>query len=147
MAVRTENCVWQALMDDAYDRWQRINAENPNNPWTFEDMLDNCSELERHAVALGKLNQQVENGGFIQWVDNGYGPDTIDTLCDILPKMGPVSRKVLDMCVKFGDWDETELDEGDYELERWNEIDDRCSRNFYDLQDEWHEEVYTFLEA
>lgn len=64
--ITTETPVWQRLMDAAYDRWKA------HEGWRYENMLLTASGAERMAVLLGNLNYQVENGGFTQWVDNGY---------------------------------------------------------------------------
>lgn len=57
----------QTLMTAAYERWQK--AEGVSQEAFLEDL---CSPPERRAVMIGNLNYQVENGGFAQWVDNGY---------------------------------------------------------------------------
>lgn len=57
--------VLQPIMDRAYTKW-------PQDSHDFEDFLMVLDITERRVVAIGKLNQQVENGGFVQWRDNGY---------------------------------------------------------------------------
>jgi hypothetical protein len=54
----------QAVMNGAYEKWQ--------NGWSYENFLDHLTYLERCVVVTGNLNYQVENGGFMQWYDNGY---------------------------------------------------------------------------
>lgn len=76
--METQN--WQALMNVAYDRWHK-------NEWSYEEMLDACTQSEREAVLLGNLNYQVNNGGFIQWVDNGYAT-RIAEVVDVLESVG-----------------------------------------------------------
>lgn len=53
---------WQLLMENAYSH----KYEN------MQDLFNKCTEIEKIAVTLGNLNYQVENGGFQQWIDNGY---------------------------------------------------------------------------
>lgn len=53
-------------MDDAYDLWR----SKPGI--SREDLFDLISFKHKAAVVLGNLNYQVENGGFAQWIDNGY---------------------------------------------------------------------------
>jgi hypothetical protein len=60
----------QLVMDSAYGLWR------DNEQWSYEDFMFNIPALERRAVALGNLNYQVNNGGFMQWIDNGYAKDT-----------------------------------------------------------------------
>ena len=56
----------QALMTQAYNRW---NTKEVNS---HKEMRATSSEAELVAVVLGNLNYQTENGGFNQWVSNGY---------------------------------------------------------------------------
>ena len=56
----------QALMDSAYNKWGK------NKEWNKSQFFNHLDYLERIAVALGNLNYQVGNGGFIQWEDNSY---------------------------------------------------------------------------
>lgn len=56
--------VIQPLMDRAYATW--------GDAKSFGEFARSLWGLERKAVLVGKLNQQVTNGGFIQWIDNGY---------------------------------------------------------------------------
>ncbi len=62
--------LFQEVLNLGYNEWQR--REN----WGFGDMVEWVEEQfgEEAAliVMLGKFNQQVENGGVIQWLDNGY---------------------------------------------------------------------------
>ncbi len=59
----------QKLMNQAYEKWftDKDGRSEPMKVW-FKKLTD----LEKDAVALGKFNQQVCNGGFSQWVGNGY---------------------------------------------------------------------------
>ena len=54
----------QNLMDKAYATWK----DNMN----YDEFLASLSPVLRTAVVLGNLNYQVENGGFSQWIFNGY---------------------------------------------------------------------------
>lgn len=55
---------WQKLVTDAYKTWSQDKS--------YEDFLDGLDQLSRDAVLLGNMNSQVQNGGFHQWVENGY---------------------------------------------------------------------------
>jgi hypothetical protein len=168
MTLRGDNCFWQQLMNGPYDRWQKHNGkleqqvkdeklsirDYRRRSWGFKEMLvDACNPVERAACVLGKLNQQVENGGFAQWVDNQYAVDSWDWLPDLLEDMGPASQKVLAMCKQIMGW--VEEDTGGFAQDEDSEYDwehvicplsDRLSAEFYELEDEWHEEVYAYLE-
>jgi len=60
----------QKLMDEAYELYRK------HNKWSYEEFITNVpnllSKLHLYAVVVGNLNYQVENGGWIQWYDNGY---------------------------------------------------------------------------
>ena len=52
--------VHQQLMTNAYTNFKNVG------------FLESLDETERYAVALGNLNYQVHNGGWAQWIMNGY---------------------------------------------------------------------------
>ena len=56
-----------AHMTLAYVRWLK-----PDNDWSKQDFCDQLSAPERVAFFAGNLAAQVNNGGFMQWHDNGY---------------------------------------------------------------------------
>ena len=56
----------QKLMNEAYDLWKS------NDNWSKEEFFEQLDRKHRIAVALGNMNYQVENGGFSQWIYNGY---------------------------------------------------------------------------
>ena len=56
--------VFQGLMDRAYNRW--------DDDASRESWLAGLEEDEVTAVHFGNMNYQVENGGWSQWVGNGY---------------------------------------------------------------------------
>jgi hypothetical protein len=58
--------IHQRLMNSAYARWQATEGMTQAEFWS------GLSLAERVAVFAGNLNYQVENGGFVQWYDNGY---------------------------------------------------------------------------
>lgn len=76
--MKTEPNIQQALMDIGYDFWQKEENQNLN----YSDILTRIimgagfSESDGHlivfAILTGKYNQQVENGGHIQYFNNGY---------------------------------------------------------------------------
>lgn len=77
----------QELMDVAYEKFD----ENMSH----EDWQKTLTPIEKKAVVLGNLNYQVQNGGFFQWVDNGYVTD-IKFLISVLKEMDTeVSKNVI----------------------------------------------------
>jgi len=70
----------QALMDEAYDKWQK--EENKGKvKW---DAFASLSRAHHIAVAFGNFNYQVENGGIEQWIYNGYFHDDVEKLTEYL---------------------------------------------------------------
>lgn len=157
---------WAALNAAAHERWQANDRAITEafqrgeideraaraRTWSFEDFLNRgCDDdRERHAVILGKLNQQVQNGGWLQWIDNGYGPDTVDDLVEILDKLGPVGAKVRQMIVDI-DEDLIKIENGALDAlegDEWedlsNNLDSVCTA-FYDVNDAFEAEVEAFL--
>lgn len=57
----------QVIADQAYARWPKGGD--------FADFLKVLTPTERGIVMVGKLAQQVTNGGWLQWVDNKYAVD------------------------------------------------------------------------
>ncbi|MCK9541063.1 MAG: DMP19 family protein [Novosphingobium sp.] len=90
--------IHQNLMDEAYDLYQKPENEN----WSEQEFLDNLpSQAHKDAVVLGNLNYQVENGGFLQWWDNGYGERDYNYLVTtLLPSIGTETANVVKDLVK-----------------------------------------------
>lgn len=79
----------QELMDSAYEKF----SDNLNTA----EWMTLLTEQEKKAVVVGNLNYQVENGGFVQWVDNGYYLDS-EILKKVLTDMDTEnSKKILKM--------------------------------------------------
>jgi hypothetical protein len=83
--MRIEN-KHQQLMDEAYDKWQA------GLYTSYDHMVESVSDLHKMAIVLGNLNCQVENGGFYQWVDNGYGQMAHEAV-EYLNKIGTENAK------------------------------------------------------
>lgn len=86
---------WQALCNIAYERWQEGGDLNDKTYDVFVEQLD---DIFRIAVELKNLNYQVENGGFLQWEDNGYSVDC-DSIQDTIQTFiaTPAGLEVLDI--------------------------------------------------
>ena len=61
-----EKSIHQEIMDKAYEKWHE------NKDWNYYDFISNISEVERIAVLLGNMNYQIENGGLLQFFENGF---------------------------------------------------------------------------
>lgn len=139
--------ILESIMEAAYEKYPE------KGPF-----LPTLSPRERNVVALGNLNYQVENGGFHQWVSNGYcSRMAVETLNEFLTKLGtPEALEVLGMVNKVADcvdldatnmgfcgdyWtDEPDYDEEDEEWgydpeqERINNLNSLDNR-FYEIND------------
>lgn len=87
----------QKIMNIAYAEWQKPE----NKRWDFASFVANLTRLEAAAVTIGKLHQQVCNGGFTQWLENGYSKENAgETLVAELTYMAQegseVAQKVLE---------------------------------------------------
>jgi hypothetical protein len=107
----------QPYMDKAYELYQK--PENRN--WGFGDFLMHLNVQERGIVAIGKLNQQVCNGGFAQWRDNGYDerPEFLfQALRELNTEWANKTMKLVEQALEldmecedeYGDVDECEYD-------------------------------------
>lgn len=74
MTAETKYPTCQDMMDLAYATWQQRPA------WTYSEFIDELPPHIRCVALLGNLNYQVENGGFLQWCDNGYVACASDVL-------------------------------------------------------------------
>ncbi len=87
---------WQAVLDVFYKDWQE-------NKFTSYGEMISVAEKENPRFALcillGKLNYQVNNGGFIQYFDNGYASSRERTEdvedFDLLEKTVKLAREFL----------------------------------------------------
>jgi len=147
---------WQVLMDAAYKKWE-------GKDWTYARFLVEIERKERIAVLLGNLNYQVENGGFRQWVDNGYALNAREIIAILMTIGGPGSIKVAEMVkqiAKHVDLTKTKVGWSDYwkrYTNRFGESSDEPTEGeklaetldnpFYDLQPEWHAEVAFFFNS
>lgn len=116
----------QTIMDRAYQ------AEWPKGG-SFGDFLGNMDPADAEVAAIGKLNQQVCNGGFMQWRDNGYSDDD-GFLRRALRRLNTeTARKVLDLVRRAHEVPEwASEEEADSASDELAELDSA----FYDLNDQ-----------
>lgn len=104
-----DKSTWQKIMNDAFAKCQ--------DGMAFVDFLALLHGKEKHAVLLGTLNYQVENGGIMQWFDNGYGAhieDVLDTLrCVGTPRTLELYEKLDGFRVEYGNIQRTNSDDDD----------------------------------
>jgi len=158
----TDTSLIQKLMDEAYDKWQ-------DNDWSKQDFRNYISKImsREHliAVQVGNLNYQVENGGFLQWHDNGYSMDLEDLIsyCEEIGTKTCIKVKTLleyvqDTISYFC----TEAEEAMQLLTRnlfdnyaevlrdclWDQMSKHLSRydqEYYDISDNFLSDVETYL--
>lgn len=83
----------QQLMNEAYAQWQQ------GDPASYDEFVESLDEAHQAAVLLGKLNYQVENGGFVQWYRNGYSSQ-IERLKGYLDQL-PTGKRVRQLLTQF----------------------------------------------
>lgn len=130
--IFTGNCIEKfpilaGVMESAYEKWQSEIGET----WSYYDFLMNLSPVERRCVIMGNLNYQVTNGGFAQWVGNGYfSPKTQDLISDaFLYFKSPVVDRVSLIVIAIEN-----ILEDEYEYVRGDYSD--INRNIYDDEEE-----------
>lgn len=95
-----EDGIHQALLDIAYDEWQR------HEDWKLEDMIQDASEkygeVMELALLLGKYNQQVTNGGHKQYLDNGYSGTHKPSYSYDYDYEVPLTRRLENLMLQYG---------------------------------------------
>ena len=108
----------QSIMNQAYKKWNDSSEAATaagGKRMGMDDWFNSLEDIEQAAVATGKLNQQVENGGFSQWNGNGYQKVMEECLLETLPMIGGTASKTVLSFVEdlegkrpLGDMDEDE---------------------------------------
>lgn len=66
------NYLHQYILDLGYNWWQTDAPRGSSYGDMITYMINTYGEFAASMVLVGKLNQQVENGGYSQYYDNGY---------------------------------------------------------------------------
>ena len=113
--------------------------------WSREDVLDHVSELEGYGFASACFVSQINNGGFDQWLMNGYNVhyDCLYTLCSKMLEVNHTNavasvRRMLNQAIHIqqvmndedGDTDNDSYDEVSNDLDA---LDDTFYRGLGDL--------------
>lgn len=123
----TEPTFHQKLMTAAYDRYE--------SRWTKREFEAQLTCAERRAVLVGNMNYQVENGGFSQWLGNGYAThENVKLIRAYLSEMENCIYAlelddILESFQKLGNslgWDVNAWDEDNYE-------EQKLDKRFYDM--------------
>jgi hypothetical protein len=109
------------------------------------EMFDALTPQERFATCTGNLNYQVENGGFGQWVFNGYAtPETVAFLQRALVRMGtPAATEVLRLLNLVAD----ALPENHRREELDHGVDDEACTAYYKVNDAFMVDCEAHLQA
>ncbi len=136
----------QAILNIGYTWWQEKKNEDIHYPDMIQYMRLTYGELAAFAILCGKYNQQVENGGHLQYFDNGYAgserrglrsPDN-DPLHQFMIRLAKsfgleedeIGKKVIDI------WKEFELiDDGDGNFTPYRS--DALDTKYYQINDAW----------
>lgn len=156
MSEKTDT--WQSLMDSAYNEWQ--SKKIPRKNW-----LNSIDELHKEAVLLGNLNYQVCNGGFYQWVSNGYGlevNEVMSLLNTIYNEHGiDLCRQVYDMVNEIEPFIDTDkecegcsgyylvgdYDDNDDTEEEFGNICDIMDDKFYEINERFEEVIEAYFQS
>lgn len=129
---------WKKHTDTAYNKWRNWKDD------TYETFLSKCERKERIAVLLDNLNYQVQNGGFNQWISNGYMTQQItQEIKIILYDMGTKqAQKVIEIIKDLEEYIYDEPEEEKY----WEEIE-KFDNPYYEINDEFEEEIEHYLKT
>jgi hypothetical protein len=133
-----EKDLHQLLMDKAYNDERKRTDADPESTWSYNRMVREASDLERMAVVLGNLNYQVENGGFNQWVDNGYCTHISDVKECLELIDTETTRKILPMVETVEEFLLDEVISGSVESRGcggWYFDDEKCGRDMESCYD------------
>lgn len=117
-----EDGYWQTILDLAYNEWQNKENEKVDS---YTSMLEWVREKYGNfavlAILLGKYNQQVCNGGHMQYYDNGYASRDDDGTrsCGFGHNHGEqiaLHDEIVELMTEFGLDDATELSNKVFEI-------------------------------
>lgn len=128
----------QQLMDQAYTRWQS------HRDWSQDQFMMRLSWPEKVAVTIGNLNYQVENGGFMQWHDNGYSEYEM-TLIDVLNELNTDAANQVAHLVEGFMKDAADVEDEEEWEDAWNVSND-LSDQFYTINKQLLADVEDFLQ-
>jgi tetratricopeptide (TPR) repeat protein len=135
-----EQSTWDRLVNRAYQRWKGELSHMSRG-----EFYQWIHPLQRKAVLLRELNNQVFNGGFPQWVLNGYGA-WINELVDAVKQVGTDAarevRVILEGVSLLANTEDSRTEENEDNLAGLLEYTDR----YYNVMSRFGEDVETWLE-
>lgn len=124
-----------AILAEDYDKNVDEISKLNHETWNLKDWFETLSDIEKFAVASGTFNYQVENGGFQQWIFNGYPQVTLPVFIDfldVLPMNEPSVKYVFDFIMRLKyESEKTNWSNDDYHIEDVEEKCDECDGTGY----------------
>ena len=148
----TKVVAWQALAAQANDKWYNGSLKGKR----YTEFIKALPKAESEAVVLEDLLCSVANGGFWQWIINGYCVTIADVIEVLKLIRQPASIKLLLMLVQMEPYLQKNSKKGDgfekYVAANivnenhpfWDKLD-RFSYQFHELRDIWEQEVEAYL--
>ncbi len=128
--------VHQAILNVAYNKWQETNRTEEK--WSYADMIEwiqnTYGDVPAFAVLIGKYNQQVGNGGHIQYFDNGYA-DGEGGFSKQHDESIPLHEELVSLFIKL------EITNPEFKIKNADKVLDILKRFQPQLDDERHEEI------
>ena len=155
----------QMIMDIMYRDWQKL-YKDKNYEFNVDLFLKERGEVAALAVLSGKMNQQVCNGGFIQYFYNKYSgtdEELHNTLIKLLTTYFPETNVLpilkefhidvdLDRTItedeydeELGEWVAVEVDNYDYGSVTNTVFLNALDTKYYDVKDKFMEELEEFF--
>lgn len=150
----TETTTWRTLAAGANDKWYTGSLKGKR----YTEFVKALPKVEKEAVVLEDLYCQVENGGFWQWVVNGYCVSIAEVIQVLKQIRQPASNKLLLTLVQIEPYLQKNKEKGscfeDYVVPEvtneehpfWDKLD-QFSDQFHAFSDAWKQEVETYLAA
>ena len=111
-----EKSTWGRLVNRAYQLWKGDSHASRS------EFYQSLHPLQRQAVLLWELNSQVFNGGFPQWLQNGYGVRIKEIIDSVKQIGGDAAKEVqtilegVSVVAKKASWTDNEADQDLAEL-------------------------------
>ena len=137
---------YDKLVDDVYDGWREVQC-------TTSEFFGLCNAQEQAAIVVCWLDTQVQNGGIMQWRDNGYSDFVVQTT-DVLYGSGiAIAEEIAEKVNTFvqaadeiaSDWSEDDELEHAYELTE--PIAEKFDDWYYEVCNEFLVQFNTYLET
>lgn len=108
-AIDIDMMAWHNLTSRAYEKWDKGSLKGLR----YTEFLRALPDAEKAAVLLDSLVGQVLNGGFLQWIVNGYCCAIADVIAVVKQVEQPASRQVLLMLVQIEPYIQKDREKGE----------------------------------